>query len=49
MYIKDRYMLPVYKYGNDVRIMFKKLNEFYMTFYKAVYSLFAEVRVIVRL
>jgi hypothetical protein len=26
-------MLPVFKHGNDVRIMFKKLNEFYMTFY----------------
>jgi hypothetical protein len=42
-------MFPVYKHGNDVRIMFKKLNEIYMTFYKAEYSLFAEVRVIVRL
>ena len=26
MYINDRYMPPVYKHGNDVRIMFKKLN-----------------------
>jgi hypothetical protein len=49
MYIHDRYMPPVYKHGNDVRIMLKKLNGIYMTFYKTIYSHLAEIRVIVRL
>jgi hypothetical protein len=49
MYINDRYTLPVYKHGNDVHMKFQKLSQIHMTFYKVVYSIFAEVRVIVRL
>ena len=49
MYINDRYTLPVYKLGNDVHMKFKKLSQIHMTFNKVVYSLFAEVRVIVPL
>ena len=49
MYINDRYTLPVYKHGNNVHMKLKKLSQIHMTFNKVVYSLFAEVRVIVRL
>ena len=49
MYIHDRYMPPVYKHANDVRIMLKNLIEIHMTFNKTIYSHLAEVQVIVRL
>jgi hypothetical protein len=49
MYINDRYTLPVYKHGNDVHMKLKKLSQIHMIFYKVVYSLFAQVRVIVHL